>query len=396
MSRPFEGMRVLDLTHVLAGPFCTYLLALLGAETIKIEPPGEPDEGRGRGADPALNAILMGTNYLTQGANKRAITLNLKDERGRLIFEQLVATADVLVENYRAGALRSLGLGYEQMRAINPQIIYCSLTGFGQSGPRAQVNAYDNVIQAASGLMSLTGTREVNPLKTGAPIIDYGSGVTAALAIASALLGRQRTGRGVHIDCAMLDTALMLMATQVTQAYSSGAPSEPQGNDQREAGLCCYETACGLLMMGAFNRRQHERLWQAFNRPDFAARSSWQEMADQAPEMRAELARRLKEKTAAEWEQYFHDLGIPAERVRTVSEALEIIDSQERDFTTLLDPITAGGEPIRVPMAPFQFSADGPALTSPPPRMGEHNEQVLRALGYTQDEIEQLQSQGVI
>src|SRR5262249_51452600 len=136
MNRPFEGMRVLDLTHVLAGPFGTYLLALLGAETIKIEPPDEPDEVRGRGVDPALNAILMGTNYLTQGANKKAITLNLKCEKGRAIFKELVAGADVLVENYRAGALRALGLGYEEMRAINPQIVYCSMTGFGQSGPR--------------------------------------------------------------------------------------------------------------------------------------------------------------------------------------------------------------------------------------------------------------------
>src|SRR5437588_6578492 len=130
MSRPFEGLRVLDLTHVLAGPFGTYLLALLGAETIKIEAPEEPDEVRGRGVDPAMNAILMGTNYLTQGANKKAITLNLKSEAGRQIFKQLAATADVVVENYRAGALAALGLGYEEMRAINPQIIYCSMTGF--------------------------------------------------------------------------------------------------------------------------------------------------------------------------------------------------------------------------------------------------------------------------
>src|SRR5262245_35037223 len=157
-NRPFEGLRVLDLTHVLAGPFCTYLLALLGADTIKIEAPGEPDEVRGRGVDPALNAALMGTNFLTQNANKRAITLNLKSARGRDILRQLVANADVFVENYRAGALRSLDLGYENLRQIRPDIIYCSLTGFGQSGPRSAINAYDNVIQAASGLMSLTGT----------------------------------------------------------------------------------------------------------------------------------------------------------------------------------------------------------------------------------------------
>lgn len=397
MSRPFEGMRVLDLTHVLAGPFCTYLLAVLGAETIKIEPPGEPDEVRGRGADPALNAISMGTNYLTQGANKKSITLNLKSSTGRKILRELVATADVLVENYRTGAFPSLGLGYEQMRATNPRIVYCSMTGFGQSGPRARVNAYDNVVQAASGLMSVTGTQKVHPLKAGAPIVDYASGITAAFAIASALLRRERTGQGVYIDCAMLDTALMLLGTHVTAASVTDAPPhQPQGNDQKEAGLSCYETASGLLMMGAFNRRQHERLWRAFERPDFAAKSSWQEMADHAPEMRAELARRLKTKPAAEWEPYFHDLGVPAERVRTIKEALQIVEAQERNFTAALDPILDGSGSIRVPASPFQFSADGPRVTSPPPRMGEHNEEILGALGYTGDDVKRLKSQGVI
>jgi crotonobetainyl-CoA:carnitine CoA-transferase CaiB-like acyl-CoA transferase len=397
MHQPFEGLRVLDLTHVLAGPFCTYLLALLGAETIKIEPPGEPDEVRGRGGDPGLNALLMGTNYLTQGANKRAITLNLKSEAGRRILKQLVATADVMVENYRTGALAALGLGYEEMRAVNPKIVYCSMTGFGQTGPRARVNAYDNVIQAASGLMSLTGTREAHPLKTGSPVVDYACGITAAFAIASALLRRERTGQGVSIDCAMLDTALLLMGTHVTQASCDPPPvRELRGNDQKEAGLSCYQTADGLLMMGAFNRRQHRKLWRAFERPDFAAKSSWPEMAEHAPEMRAELGRRLKEKSAAEWEEYFHGLGIPAERVRTLEEGLALVEAQARGFTALLEPLIPGGRPIRVPASPFLFSSGGPAVKSPPPRMGEHNAEVLGALGYSREDLERLKAEGVI
>jgi crotonobetainyl-CoA:carnitine CoA-transferase CaiB-like acyl-CoA transferase len=396
MNRPFEGLRVLDLTHVLAGPFCAYLLALLGAETIKIEAPDEPDEVRGRGADAALNAALMGLNYLTQGANKKAITLNLKSETGRQIFKRLVTTADVVVENYRAGALSRLGLGYEELRALNPQLVYCSLTGFGQSGPRAEVNAYDNVIQAASGLMSLTGTKKVSPLKVGTSIIDYACGMNAAFAIAAALLRRERTGKGVYIDCAMLDTALMLMATNVTAAYAGESPGEPKGNDQKESGLCCYETAHGLLMLGAFNRRQHERLWQAFHRPDYAAKSGWREMAEHAPAMKAELQQRLKERSADEWEQYFHELGIPAERVRTVNEALEIVEAQQRNFSALLAPVIDGGAPVRVPAAPFQFSAGGPAVSAPPPRMGQHNQEILGALGYTTDDLQRLQSEGVI
>src|SRR5262249_2197887 len=159
------------------------------------------------------NARLMGTNYLTQGANKQAITLDLKTERGRAVFLRLAERADVIVENYRAGALSQLGLGFEQIRFYNPRIVYCSLTGYGQGGPRSAVNAYDNVIQAASGLMAMTGTKEVSPLKVGAAIVDYAAGLAAAFAISAALRQRDRTGEGVFIDCAMLDTALMLMGT---------------------------------------------------------------------------------------------------------------------------------------------------------------------------------------
>src|SRR5215831_968774 len=217
-DRPFEGLRVLDLTHVLAGPFCTYLLALFGADTIKIEPPGEPDEVRGRGVDAELNAQLMGTNYLTQNANKQAITLNLKSETGRHIVKRLISRTDIFVENYRTGALAALGLGFEHVRVLNPRIIYCSMTGFGQTGPHAGINAYDNVIQAASGLMSLTGTPEVNPIKTGAAIIDYASGLNAAFTIAAALVRRERTGEGGYIDCSMMESALCLLSSQVTAA----------------------------------------------------------------------------------------------------------------------------------------------------------------------------------
>jgi crotonobetainyl-CoA:carnitine CoA-transferase CaiB-like acyl-CoA transferase len=394
-ARPFEGLRVLDLTHVLAGPFSTYLLALLGADTIKIEAPSEPDEVRGRGSVPSLNSELMGTNYLTQNSNKRAITLNLKSEKGREILRRLTSTADVFVENYRTGALASLGFGYDEVCILNPRIIYCSMTGFGQQGPRSSVNAYDNVIQAASGLMSLTGTSEVSPLKTGAAIIDYASGLNAAFAISSALFRRERTGEGTHIDCSMIDTALSLMASQVTAA--STAPNtvkpKPLGNDQKEAGLCCYPTADGLLMLGAFNRRQHERLWQAFDRPDFATKSNWEEMAEFGPVMRQELSRLLAEKTASEWESFFHELGIPAERVRTIAEALTIADTEEHPFTS---PIEVHEKTMRVPAYPFHFSADGPQITSPPPRMGQHTREVLLELGYTDSEIQSLAAEGVI
>ena len=172
MTRPFEGIRIIDITHVLAGPFAAYQLAVLGADVIKVEHPDDPDQSRDSGTDRALNRALMGTGFLTQGSNKRSMTLDLKQERGREILKKLVTGADVLVQNYRPGAFEALGLGYEAMAAINPRLIYCSISAFGQDCVRREQTAYDHVIQATSGIMASTGTEEVNPIKIGAPAVD--------------------------------------------------------------------------------------------------------------------------------------------------------------------------------------------------------------------------------
>ena len=181
--RPFEGIRVIDVTHVLAGPFAAYQLAVLGADVIKVDDPNDPDQSRTSGSDNALNHAQMGTGFLTQGSNKRAITLDLKTERGREILKKLVATADVFVENYRPGAFDALGLGYDDLSKINPRLIYASFSAFGQKGPRGQQTAYDHVIQATSGIMAMTGTKDVHPVKFGAPAIDYATGMTGAFAL---------------------------------------------------------------------------------------------------------------------------------------------------------------------------------------------------------------------
>ncbi|MEO9189640.1 MAG: CoA transferase, partial [Acetobacteraceae bacterium] len=184
--RPFEGIRVIDITHVLAGPFAAYQLGVLGADVIKVEHPGEPDQSRGSGSDAALNLAGMGTGFLTQASNKRSITADLKTEAGREIIRRLVATADVLVENYRPGAFEALGLGYAALSAINPRLIYASFSAFGQDGPRGSQTAYDHVIQATSGIMAMTGTETVHPVKLGTPAVDYATGTMGAFALASA------------------------------------------------------------------------------------------------------------------------------------------------------------------------------------------------------------------
>src|ERR1700676_24348 len=245
MTRPFEGIRIIDITHVLAGPFAAYQLAVLGADVIKVEHPDDPDQSRSSGTDRALNRAQMGTSFLTQGSNKRAITLDLKEESGREILKRLVAGADVLVENYRPGAFAALGLGYEALAAINPRLVYCSISAFAQDGPRREQTAYDHVIQATSGLMAMTGTEEVNPIKFGAPAVDYATGTMAAFALASALFQRERTGKGQRIDLAMLDVAMILMSSHLAGYLRNGAEPKPSGNRHSHATNRCYDAKEG-------------------------------------------------------------------------------------------------------------------------------------------------------
>ena len=268
MTRPFEGIRIIDITHVLAGPFAAYQLAVLGADVIKVEHPDDPDQSRDSGTDRALNRALMGTGFLTQGSNKRSITLDLKQERGREVLKKLVAGADVLVQNYRPGAFEALGLGYEAMAAINPRLIYCSISAFGQDGVRREQTAYDHVIQATSGIMAATGTEEVNPIKIGAPAVDYATGTMGAFALAAALFQRERTGRGQHIDLAMLGVAMMLQGSPMTGYFRNGTEPKPHGNKQPYATNSAYDAKEGMVMIGASNLRQQARFWRAVERPD--------------------------------------------------------------------------------------------------------------------------------
>ena len=314
MTRPFEGIRIIDVTHVLAGPFAAYQLAVHGAEVIKVEDPNDPDQTRGSGGDRELNRIGMGTGYLTQGSNKRAITLNLKSESGRDILKRLVERADVLVENYRPGAFAALGLGYEAMAAINPRLIYCSISAFGQDGPRGDQTAYDHVIQATSGLMATTGTEDVNPIKFGSPAVDYATGTMGAFALATALFQRERTGSGQRIDLAMLDVAMILMSSHLTAHLRTGAVPRPSGNRNPHATNSCYETKDGLLMLGASNLRQQRRLWQALERPEMAKSDNEAREADRDREAGI-LADILKTRTADEWEAFFQARHVPAARV---------------------------------------------------------------------------------
>ena len=380
MTRPFEGIRVIDVTHVLAGPFATYQLAVLGADVIKVEHPDDPDQSRGGGTDKALNRAQLGTSFLAQGSNKRAITLDLKTEHDRDILKKLVATADVFVENYRPGALEALGLGYEALSAINPRLIYASFSAFGDTGPQRQRTAYDHVIQASSGIMAMTGTKDVNPVMFGAPAIDYATGTTGAFALSAALFQRERSGRGQRIDMAMLDVAMILMSSHLTGYLRNGTHPKPHGNRHAHATNGAYETKDGLLMVGASNLRQQRRLWTVLERPDLIKRNNDDREQDHARET-AVLAEILKTRTADEWEEFFQARHVPAARVRTMGEA--VADPQIASRGIIHRHASAPGieGSFGVPVAAFTFAHGGPRIDAPPPAVGQHNEEIFAELG---------------
>jgi len=394
--RPFEGIRIIDATHVLAGPFAAYQLGLLGAEVIKLEHPDEPDQSRDSGPDLDLNDASMGSYFLTQGSNKRSLTLDLKQEAGREVMRKLVAQADVLVENYRPGAFAALGFSWEALSALNPRLIYCSISAFGQEGPRGVQTAYDHVIQATSGIMAATGTPEVNPIKFGAPAIDYATGTMGAFALSAALFQRERTGKGQRIDLAMLDVAMMMQASHLTAYLRTGKGARPRGNDHEHATNSAYPTKEGLVMLGASNLRQQRRLWAALGREEMAKRTNRERIADRDREAAA-LREIMLTRTAEEWEAFLQARHVPAARVRTLAEAVADPHVATRNLVHRF-PAGAPGVPgpFGVPVAAFKLAHGGAQVDSPPPVLGADTDAVLGELGYSAAEIATLRAQRVV
>jgi crotonobetainyl-CoA:carnitine CoA-transferase CaiB-like acyl-CoA transferase len=382
--RPFEGIRVIDVTHVLAGPFATYQLAVLGADVIKVEHPDDPDQSRGVGSDKDLNRRNMGTAFLTQASNKRSITLDLKRENDRETLKKLVATADVFVENYRPGAFEALGLGYEALAAINPRLIYASFSAFGQGGPRGRQTAYDHVIQATSGIMAMTGTKDVHPVKLGSPVIDYATGTTGAFALAAALFQRERTGKGQRIDMAMLDVAMILMSSHLTGYLRTGAHPKPHGNSHTHATNSAYAAKDGVVMLGASNLRQQKRLWTVLGRPDMIKKSNDEREADHVREV-AVLTEIMATRSAAEWEEFLQARHVPAARVRTMGEALADPQLASRGVIHRHAASAGMGRELSVPVAAFSFAHGGPRIDTLPPALGQHNDEILAELGERAD-----------
>ena len=395
--RPFEGIKILDCTHVLAGPFAAYQLAVLGADVIKVEDPNEPDQSRESGADMALNKARMGTSFLTQGSNKRSIALNLKTKEGQEALKRLVKDwADVFVENYRPGALKALGLGYEDFAKLNPKLVYASMTAFGQDGPRGNMTAYDHAIQATSGLTAASGTETSGPIKVGAPVVDYAVGTTGAFALSAALYQTLRTGKGQYIDMAMLDVALILQASHITDYFHSGHTSKRAGNKMRFPESSMQQASDGLLQLAASNRRQHTRFYNAIGEAGEAERNSLDERNARYDEKQSMIAKKIKEKTAQEWEDYFQSKHVPATRVRELKETLQDPHLKHRRVLHQHAEIPGVGKNVTVPLAAFKFAHDGPSIERPPAKLGEHTDKVLESVGYSAAEIAAMRKSGAV
>ena len=395
-----DGIRVLDLTNVLAGPFCAYQLGLLGAEVIKLEIPHTGDLARQLGADQSLNAALMGASFLAQNGGKRSVTLNLKSDEGKEILQRLVPTADVLIENFRPGVMTRLGLGYDELRKIKPSLVYCAISGYGQEGPMKDAPAYDQIIQGLSGVMSITGDESNTPLRVGYPIADTLGGITAAFAVASALVRRLNTGRGAFIDVSMLDCALVTMGWVVSNYLVAGHEPRPMGNSNFTAAPSgTFKTRDGLLNIAANKQEQFEALAEEIGRHDLASDPRFAEREARKQHRAAltiEIERALMARPAVEWEAALNRAGIPAGRVVTVAEALQNPQVRQRELLQTFTDIPGLDRPVTLTRAGFKLNEANPLVASPPPRLGEHTDSVLSELGYTQDDIERLRTAGAI
>lgn len=401
MFQPLKGVRVVDLSQILAGPYATYLLSLLGAEVIKIEKPGEGDWTRDLGPIKDLSAHKMGLGFMTQNAGKKSVAIDLKSEEGLRLVKEIVTGADVFVENFKPGVADRLGLGYAQVKALNPKILYCSISAYGQTGPLAPRPAYDHIIQGMCGIMRTTGTVEGGPTKVGAPYIDYATGMNAAFAIVSGLHEVRRTGESVHLDVAMLDTALMLMASLMTQHLSSGWVPAPNGNEAWSASPSsgAFETADGLLMLAANNDAQFRRLCNAFGRShllDDVRYASPGERAMNAAALRAELNAIFLTRTADEWETLLAEHKVPAARVRGLDEALAEDHLRARGITSEMTVTGEVDHTVHIPSLSFLANGQSVRAQDAPHRLGADTEAVLSALAIEPDRIRKLREAQVI
>ena len=397
MLKPLENIRVLDLTNVLAGPFACHQLVHFGAEVIKVEAKGQGDLARNLGADPELNAKGMGVSFLAQNPGKKSVTINLKTEEGRTLFGKLVETADVLVENFRPGVMDRLGVGYQDLKAINPRLIYCAISGFGQDGPWRDRPAYDQIIQGAAGVMSITGDENSAPLRVGYPLADTIGGLTAAMAISAALNADER---GTFIDVSMLESVIATMGWVVSNYLIAGIEPAANGNENMtSAPSGTFETGDGLLNIAANKDDQWKILAKHLGHEEWLARPEYATREDRKLNrllLKTEIEAALCAKSAKAWEKEFNQLGVPAGAVLSLPEVLASPQIRDRDLLAEFPDAPGVGRDIKLLRTGVKFDGEAPSVPSPPPALGADNISIFGALGLSEAEIKNLQDRGAI
>ncbi|MBO9434772.1 CoA transferase [Ruegeria sp. R13_0] len=391
---PLSGIRVLDLTNVLAGPYCCYQLALMGAEVIKVERPGSGDLARVLGADPERNKAGMGISFLAQNAAKKSVTLDVKHEHGKVLLKKLVRTADVLVENFRPGVMDRLGLGFEILKAENPRLIYCAISGFGQDGPRRDDPAYDQIVQGISGVMSITGAPDTAPYRVGYPLADTVGGLTAAFAISSAL---NETPRGAFLDVAMTEAVISTMGWVVSNYLIGGVTPAAHGNENTtSAPSGTFATADSPINIAANREEQWQALARQLGRNDLLDDPAYTTREDRKTNrhaLRAELEHTLTTRPAKDWVRELNDIGVPTGQVLTVADAL---DDPQLFGRGLIGTLDIHGEDLQLAGSPIVMDGARKHPGTPPPELGADNSEIWSELGLSQDEIDALKKEGII
>ena len=393
---PLKGIRILDLTNVLAGPFCCHQLAHMGADVIKVETPGTGDLARQLGADSARNADLMGVSFLAQNPGKRSITLNLKSASGKRILKELVAKSNALVENFRPGVMARLNLDYETLTRENPRLVYCAISGFGQDGPLAKLPAYDQIVQGMSGVMSITGDADTAPYRVGYPMADTIGGMTAAFAVAAALANRD-DNRGTFIDVSMLEAVIATMGWVVSNHLIAGQAPNPNGNDNFTASPSgTFKTADGVMNIAANKQEQFEVLCEIIGNPGLAQDPRFADRKnrlDNRSALTAELEAAFATAPTHDWVEKLTAQGVPAGPVWSVPEALAHPQLADRG---LLQTHRIGPEDLQLVGIGAKLDGTAPGVSSPPPELGAHTNEILTELGYDAAQITTLKQEGAI
>jgi len=400
---PLEDLRVLDISRALAGPYCTMMLGDLGADVIKVELPDQGDESRGWGppfvGEPYSSYPGESAYFMVINRNKRSLTVNLKSSEGQEIIKRLAGVCDVIVENFRTGVLNKMGLGYEDLHALNSRLIYCSISGYGRTGPYAERPGYDFIIQAEGGIMGITGPEAGSPYRVGISITDIATGIFASTAILAALHSREISGEGQLIDISLLDTSVALLANVASNYLVGGVEPTRMGN--AHFNIAPYEVFRARdrwFALGAANARQWEILCEAVSKPELKDDPRFITNKDRVAN-RAELAKILNEafasRDANEWLGKLQQAGIPCGPINTIQDVFNHPQATARNFKVEIEHPTAGL--VGLPGFPYKMSHTPAQLRRPPPLLGEHTEEVLtELLGYDPAQVALLKEQKVI